>query len=70
MRRGGAEPALYLEEQVRGGFDPLLEQNAQCPVLLLQVKDSGPQLQTLLPQILWRRNDTRSGGEGRACASL
>lgn len=69
MRRGGADTAFYLEEQVRGGFDPLLEQNTQRPVLLLQVKDSGPQLQTLLPQILRRRNNTRSGGEGRVCAS-
>jgi len=47
--------AGYLEKQVRGGLDPLLKQNAQRPVLLLQVKHSCAQLQTLLSQVLLRK---------------
>lgn len=43
---------FYLEKQVWGGLDPLLEQNAQRSILLLQVEDSGSELQTFLPQVL------------------
>lgn len=54
--------AAYLEKQVRGRFDPLLEQNTQHPVLLLEVEHSSPQLQTFLSQILWTRSNPRGGG--------
>lgn len=47
----------YLEKQIRGGFDPLLEQNAKRPILLLEVENSSAQLQTLFSQILWEREE-------------
>lgn len=49
---------VYLEKQVRGGLDPLLEQNAQRPVLLLEVENPSTQLQTLLFQVLQVRRNT------------
>lgn len=42
----------YLEKQVGRRLDSLLEQNTQRPVLLLEVENSGSQLQTFLSQIL------------------
>lgn len=51
FRKGRA----YLEEQVWCRLDPLLEQNTQRPVLLLQVKNPCTQLQTFLSQILIRK---------------
>lgn len=44
-----------LEEEVRGRLDLLLEKDAERPVLLFQVEDAGPELKTLLPQILWAK---------------
>lgn len=49
---GGRVLADYLEKQVGGGLDPLLEQNTEGPILLLEVKHTGSQLQTLLSQVL------------------
>lgn len=45
-----------LEEEVRGWLDLLLEQDAERPVLLFQIKHSCPEFKTLLPQILWAQN--------------
>lgn len=42
----------YLGDRNRGHFDTLLEQHIQYAVLLLQVKHTGPQLHTLLFQVL------------------
>lgn len=44
--------AAYLEKQVRGRLDLLLEQNTERPILLLEIENPCSQLQTLLPQIL------------------
>lgn len=42
----------YLGDRNRGHFDTLLKQHTQDAVLLLQVKHAGPQLHTLLFQVL------------------
>ena len=42
----------YLGDRSRGHLDTLLKQNTQYAVLLLQVKHTGPQLHTLLFQVL------------------
>lgn len=42
----------YLGDGDRGHLDTLLKQHAQDAVLLLQVKHTGPQLHTLLLQVL------------------
>lgn len=42
----------YLGDGSRGHFDTLLKQHAQYAVLLLQVKHTGPQLHTLLFEVL------------------
>lgn len=44
--------STYLEKHIRSWSDALLEQDAERPVLLFQVKYSGLQLYTLLPQVL------------------
>lgn len=48
----GSAVDAYLEKQVGGGSDPLLEQYAQGPVLLLQVTHPRSQLHTLFSQVL------------------
>lgn len=42
----------YLGDGSRGHFDTLLKQHAQYAVLLLQVEHTGPQLHTLLFEVL------------------
>lgn len=62
----GALEVAYLEEQVGGGSDPLLEQDAQGPVLLLQVTHPRSQLHTLFSQVLQVR---RVRGQRSAAAA-
>lgn len=52
-----------LKKDVRGRLDFLLEKDAKRSVLLFQVEDAGPELQTLLPQILLAQNREGAGSE-------
>lgn len=52
----------YLGDGDRGHLDTLLKQHAQDAVLLLQVKHAGPQLHTLLLQVLRKHPEEETDG--------